>query len=99
MRRPEARDVTVEQIALDGLAEASGAARAVDFPSWREDERAAEWNVRAWRAAWSARSTLLKSDHIVLECCFDALRFLVDRFQMSHSFPRAGKADPSLRSG
>src|SRR6185436_3714271 len=38
LRRPVAADVAVEQIALDRLAEAGGAARAIGLPAWREHQ-------------------------------------------------------------
>ena len=49
LRRPVAADVAVEQIALDRLAQAGGAAGAVRFPAGREHQRAAERKVRLRR--------------------------------------------------
>ena len=51
LRRPEAADVAVEQIALDRLAQPGGAAGAVGLPARREHERAAEREMRLLRAA------------------------------------------------
>jgi hypothetical protein len=47
VRRPEAREVAVEDVALHGLTEARGPALGVDLPPWREHERAAEREVRS----------------------------------------------------
>src|SRR5262245_48408512 len=46
LRRPVAAVVTVEQIALDRLAQTGGAAGAVRFPAWREHQGAPDRKVR-----------------------------------------------------
>ena len=56
VRGPEAGQVTVEEVALDGLAEAGGAAGGVDLPAGGEDEGAAEGDVGAG-AAFEADDT------------------------------------------
>ena len=63
LRRPEAAHVAIEQIALDRLAQAGGAAGAIGFPSGRKDQRATRWECAAARAAAAAR--LLQRDHIL----------------------------------
>ena len=49
LRRPEAPEVAVEDVALDRLTETGGAAGRVGFPSGIERERAAERKVRLLR--------------------------------------------------
>src|SRR2546427_3487804 len=49
LRRPEAADVAVEDIALDRLAQARRAARRIGLPPWREDQRTAEREMRLRR--------------------------------------------------
>src|SRR5215813_1926512 len=39
LRRPEAADVTVVQVALDRLTQPGGPARRVDFPAGRKNQR------------------------------------------------------------
>src|SRR5258708_16427512 len=46
VRGPKASDVTVEEVALHRLAQAGGAARGIDFPSGKENQRAAHRYVR-----------------------------------------------------
>jgi hypothetical protein len=60
VRGPKASDVTVEEVALHRLAQAGGAARGIDFPSGKENQRAAHRYVRLG-TGW-----ILESDHIVL---------------------------------
>jgi hypothetical protein len=60
MRGPKASDVTIEEVALNRLAEAGRATRGIDFPSGEEDERAAHRYVRL-RTGW-----ILESDNIIL---------------------------------
>ena len=49
LRRPVAADVTVEQVALDRLAQSRRAARAIGLPPGREYERAPDRNMRRLR--------------------------------------------------
>ena len=49
--RPEAGDVAIVDIALDGLAESRGAAGGIDFPARGEDDGAAHGNMRLGRCA------------------------------------------------
>ena len=86
MSGPEASDVAIEEIALDGLAEAGGAAGGIDFPAGIEDQRAAHGDVGLGRGA-----ALLQGDDVVIVCVIgiddvllDALRFLVYRAKMLH---------------
>src|SRR5437867_13246519 len=51
MRRPEAADVAVEDVALHRLAESGGAAVLVGLPSGREHQRAPERALRL-RLLW-----------------------------------------------
>src|SRR5688500_7438366 len=57
--RPEAAEVTVEQVSLDGLTQARGAAAAVRLPAWREEERAAERDVRPRRLTLQGNDVVL----------------------------------------
>src|SRR5690348_15253151 len=64
VRRPEACEVTVEQVALDRLTKAGGRASAVGFPTRREHEGATEWHMGTCLLRWPLR--LLQRDDIVL---------------------------------
>ena len=64
MRGPEAGQVAVEEITLDGLAEARGAAARVDLPAGEEDQRTAQGDVRIGRSG-------LQRDHIMLSVRVD----------------------------
>jgi hypothetical protein len=73
--------MAVEDVALDRLTEAGGAAGRVGFPSGIERERAAERKVRLLRH-------LLQGDDVFLLRCVllgdvvdDAPGLLIDRFQ------------------
>src|SRR5262249_10323233 len=84
LRRPEATDVTVIEIAFDRLAEPRGSTCCVAFPSGREDQRASHRIMRPLLR----RRTLLKSNDIAVFCgniIFDTFRFTVDSFDMFHS--------------
>src|SRR5215831_12314858 len=79
LRRPEAADVAVEDVALDRLAEAGGAAVRVGFPPRGEHERATEWEMRR-----HLRHALQCDDVLLLfrDVLDNASRLAVDRFQM-----------------
>src|SRR5437660_2213214 len=84
LRGPEAADVAVEDVAFDRLAESGGSARLIRLPAWREDERAAEREMRLRLL----RRPLLEGDNVFcrLGRVDDALSFAVDRLQMIHRF-------------
>src|SRR4029077_3830454 len=81
---PEASDVAIEQVTLDGLAETRGAAGGINLPSGIKNQRAAHGDVRL-----GSRATLLKRDDVAFGCGFDdmlldATRFFVDGAKMIH---------------
>src|SRR5213592_4343959 len=63
LRRPEAADMAVEDIALDRLAQARRAACRIGLPPWREDQRTAEREMRLRRLL---RRSLLQRDDVFL---------------------------------
>src|SRR6185436_3502792 len=75
VRRPEAAQVAVEDVALDRLTETGGAAGRIGFPAWRERERASKRNVRL-------RRRLLQRDDVAfffrLDVLGHAMRLAVD---------------------
>src|SRR5260370_42599226 len=60
LRGPKAGDVTIKEVALDRLAQASGATRGIEFPSREEDQGAALGYVRLG-TGWN-----LEGDNFVL---------------------------------
>src|SRR5438309_606511 len=95
LRRPEASDMAVEDVALYRLTQSGGAARLIGFPARREHERAAEWEMRLCRLL---RGTLLQRHHVLRgfrHRVGDAMGFAVDRLQMCH---RTASAFASSRS-
>jgi hypothetical protein len=82
MRGPKAGDVTIEEVALNRLAEAGGATRGIDFPSGEEDERAAHGYVRLG-TGW-----ILESDNIILarrDMLLNAQRLPIYSSKMLHT--------------
>src|SRR5207249_12263176 len=59
LRRPEAADVTVEDVALDGRVESGCPARLIRFPAGREEGGASQRKMRPERR-------LLQRDDVVL---------------------------------
>jgi len=82
MRGPKAGDVTIKEVALDRLAQASGATRGIDFPSREEDQGAAHGDVRLGAAR------VLEGDNIVLarrDMLLDAQRLAIYGSKMFHA--------------
>src|SRR5579871_3920195 len=75
LRRPEAAFMTIEDVALDRLAQTCGAAVVVRLPSRRKDERATERDVRR-----RLRRRTLQRDYIRLGigCARHSLGFAVN---------------------
>src|SRR5262245_29374835 len=96
VRRPEAAEMTVEDVALDRLAETRSAAGGICLPAWRERQRTAQRKVRP--RGWC----LLQPDHVGLFFCLYvlsyAVSFAVDRFQMRHSTASAFASSRSNRA-
>jgi hypothetical protein len=84
MRGPKARDITIEEVALNRLAETGRATRGIDFPSGEEHERAAHGYVRL-RSGW-----ILESDNVILivarrDMLLNARRLAIYRSKMLHT--------------
>jgi hypothetical protein len=79
---PKAGDVAIEEVALNGLAQAGGTARGIDFPSGEEHERAAHGYVRL------GTGRILKGDNIVFarrNVLLDAQRLAIHSPKMLHT--------------
>src|ERR1700730_7547745 len=74
LRRPVAADVAVEQIAFDRLTEPRRAARPIRFPARREDQRAADREMRQLGNAGA-----LKPDDVMVGRPLDTHSLGVDR--------------------
>jgi len=82
MRGPKAGDITIKEVALDRLTQASGATRGIDLPSGEEHERAAHRYMRLGTAR------TLEGDNIVLarrNMLLDAHRLAINSSKMLHA--------------
>jgi len=82
MGGPKASDITVEEVALDRLAQASRAPSGIDFPSGEEHERAAHGYVRL------GTGRILEGDHVVLarrNVLLDAQRLAIYGSKVLHT--------------
>src|SRR5260221_11163893 len=84
LRRPEATDIAIVQIALGGLAQSSRTAGRVHFPAGRKDDRTSHRIVRPRRR----RSALLqrvnaapRGRHLLIAL----VRFAISRPKMFHN--------------
>src|SRR5947207_5099952 len=87
VRRPEAADVAVEDVALDRLAQTGGAAGRIRLPAGREHQRAAKREVRLRRLLW--RPLLQRDDVFFRRAIFTrrfrhAMGFAVDCLELGH---------------
>jgi hypothetical protein len=95
VRRPEASEMAVEDVALDRLTEAGRPAGRIGFPAWRKRQRTSQ------RKVWWCRKLLERDDilTVTLICEIgDPMGLAIDWLQMCHSTASAFASSRSNRA-